>query len=305
MSIRLFRSQEDSYELESDSLDDAEIQALENETRRRILDIVSEEPSYPAAVAKKLGISKQKAYYHFEKLLDAELLEKIDERELSGGKAKVYSTAKDALHYDLNGRGEKMFLPPDNSSVERFLSPLIEEGKINGEIVVGSPEPHGEDRVRAMDGHLSGDLAAKLGNYGKMEGEVVKLDTQLKSDENYQGNYLILGGILTNTASRKFNGAFPVKFTGESFPYREARTPEEKFSDRDIGFISKVRNPEDEDSFVYLIAGIGRRGTRGAVKAFQELENIVEDYSSGSFLRTVRALDSDGDGEIDSYELLE
>lgn len=54
-----------------------------------------------------------------------------------------------------------------------------------------------------------------------------------------------------------------------------------------------------------MVAGIRNRGTRGAVKAFKNLEDITEDYTGGTFYRIVRGLDMDGDGEIDDYEVIE
>jgi len=57
-------------------LDQSKLKALNDQTRLEILKILSETPSYPSEIAEKLGISKQKAYYHFEKLKDAGLLEK-------------------------------------------------------------------------------------------------------------------------------------------------------------------------------------------------------------------------------------
>jgi len=205
---------------------------------------------------------------------------------------------------DLGGEGQKTFLPEKNRARTRFLYPLISKGKINGKIVVGSSEPHGPDQVRARDGHLAGEITAKLGNHGKLNDPITMLDTDLSRDGSYGQNLVILGGILTNTAAKYFNGDFPVKFSGEEFPYREIKAPKKTYENENIGVIAKASNPEKPEKAVYLVAGVRSSGTEAAVTAFKDLENILKNYSGGKFYKVVRGLDMDGDGRIDDYEVV-
>ena len=50
-----------------------------------------------------------------------------------------------------------------NSDLKEFLSAFILEGKFNAHFVVGSPDPHGPNKVRTRDGHYTIDLAMFLG----------------------------------------------------------------------------------------------------------------------------------------------
>lgn len=286
-------------------LDEEKLKALNDKTRLDILRNLSEKSSYPSAIAEKLGISKQKAYYHFEQLKKADLLEQDRQEKLSGGLATYYSTAHAGLLLDLGGEDQKIFLPSKTDSMEKFLSPLVKEGEFEGNIVVGSPDQHGPDQVRARDGHLAAELTMKLGGYAESDGEVVALDTEVVRDSMFNTNLLLLGGVLTNTVTKKFNSEFSARFAGESFPYHEIQTPESKYSEENIGLISKTENPQNTEKYIYTVAGIRNSGTKAAVKAFKNLEELVEGYNGGEFYVIVEGLDMDGDGKIDDYKVLE
>lgn len=302
---RFFRTEDNVVELNTESLSQERLEAINSPIRWKILELLARNPSYPAKVSKQLEIGKQKTYYHFEKLKDANLLKKQREEKHSGGLATFYKPSSGAYHLDLGGDGRRTFLPPHDKAVSRFLYPLSSKGEIQGKIVVGSSEPHGPDQVRARDGHLAGEIAAKIGNYSGVDGSVTLLDTDLSRDDDYGRNLLILGGILTNTAAKKFNGDFPVEFSGEEFPYREIRTPSETYDEGSIGVIAKSVNPVDPEKAIYLVAGVRSEGTRAAVNAFRDLESVVDDYKGGEFYRVVRGLDMDGDGRIDDHEIIE
>lgn len=302
---RFFRTGDNTFEIDTEALDEEKLNAVKSAIRLEILEILAENPSYPARVSKQLGIGKQKAYYHFEKLKEAELIEEQRKEKHSGGLATFYRPSAGAYHIDLGGEGRKTFIPGKNRALSRFLYPLVSKGRINGKIVVGSSERHGPDQVRARDGHLAGEIAGKLGNRGELCGEATMLDTDLSRDGDYGRNLLILGGVLTNTAAKHFNGDFPVSFSGEEFPYREIKTPETTYDEGDIGVVSKTVNPEDPEKAVYLVAGVRAEGTRAAVTAFRNLEELVGNYKGGEFYRVVRGLDMDGDGLIDDFEVVE
>ncbi len=286
-------------------LDGEKLKALNDKTRLKILRKLSENPSYPSEIAEELGISKQKAYYHFEKLKDANLLEQDHQEKRSGGLATYYKPANSGLLLDLGGEGKKIFVPERTESLEKFLSPLVEKGELKGKIVVGSPDQHGPDQVRARDGHLAAELSMKIGGHASTDRDVVTLDTEVVRDSLFDTSLLLLGGVLTNTVMKRFNSEFSANFSGENFPYHEIKTPESSFTDENIGIITKTANPEQPKKSIYAVAGIRSSGTRAAVKAFKNIENLVEGYRGGGFYAVVRGLDMDGDGKIDDYEVLE
>lgn len=299
---KLFRGGET---VESENLDEDKIKALSDVTRREIIRLLSGEEKYPREVARELDLEKQKTYYHFQKLKDAGLIEKTREKNVSGGSATFYTTSAPAYSFDTGLEGEKIFRPGIDSNAKNLLRPFVKNGKVRGRIVVGSPEQHGPDRVQARDGHLSGEIGLEVGKFGESNGRNVFLDTEIVRDSLFEDSMILIGGVLTNTLTRRYNEAFPVSFEGEDFPYREIKTPDSSYSEDSIGVIAKTENPENEDESVFLVAGVRSSGTEAAVLAFKNLESLVDNYRRGDFYAVVQGLDLDGDGEIDDYEVIE
>ncbi|MFB6147388.1 MAG: hypothetical protein ABEJ66_00740, partial [Candidatus Nanohaloarchaea archaeon] len=118
-----------------------------------------------------------------------------DEKK-SGGVATFYAPSSDGYILDLGSGGRKTMLPPGDEGARSFLSPMVESVTINANIVVGSPDEHGEDQVRARDGHLAGEIGAKLGNYGRCENRLTCLDTEIVSSGELERNMILVGGVL-------------------------------------------------------------------------------------------------------------
>jgi DNA-binding transcriptional ArsR family regulator len=301
MALLLNEDEDGFLKLESEELTDEMIECLRDETRREIISELAKEPSYPAEVARRLDSSKQKTYYHIKKLVEAGLIEEERSKNVSGGTATIYRASFDAVHLSFT-EGEPASLNTVPENIAQFLSPIDKE---EASIVVGSPDEHGPDRVRARDGYLAGEIGLTLGSYCRPKDISVTQDVELVRDENFEENMILLGGVLTNTVTKRFNEYFPVKFSGESFPYREISTPESTFSEENIGVITKTEHPENPDKSVFMVAGVRNKGTKAAVYAFKNLETIIEDYREGEFYAVVRGLDLDGDGEVDSFETVE
>lgn len=291
--------------IESEEISEKHFSALKDPLRLRILKSLSEEPSYPAKLAEKFDFSKQKVYYHIKKLEEAGLIEEEKKENLSGGRAIFYRPSSQAYVLDLGGEGSYFPLPEHSREVSNFLNPLVKDGKLEGSIVVGSPEKHGPDQVQALDGHLASEIAFKLGNYCRKDSMSVKLDTEIVREEELDKSMIVLGGVLTNVIAKKFNESFPAYYSSEEFPYRELETPQSSYSDGDIGVIAKTSNPEDRQEKIFMVAGIESKGTKAAVMAFSELETVVENYEAGQFYAVVRGLDLNSDGEIDDYKVIE
>ncbi len=302
--VEVFRRKGDTAErLESERLDGEKLAALQDEVRMGIMQSLAREPSYPSRIAQQLDTGKQRAYYHFRKLEEAGLIERHHQEKVSGGQATFYRPSSQAYTLDLGTAGEKVFLPEFDGKSREFLEPLVEGDEIQGVVVVGSPDQHGPDQVRARDGHLAGEICAKLGNYARPGDNITVLDTDIFRDEAFDRDMLLLGGVLTNTVTKKFNREFPAYFSGEEFPYREIETPEDTYREEAVGLVARTET--HQGNTVFLVAGIRGVGTRAAVLAFRDLESIVSDYKGGDFYRLVRGRDMDGDGRIDDYEVVE
>lgn len=292
---------DDGSYVDAEELDPGMVDALAEDNRRRILQEIGEEKAYPGEVAEALDMERQKTYYHFRILQESGLIEQVDEEKISGGSARYFSVKHPALVFDFGFQGGDL-KTRENPRAAAFLEEPMESGY---RIVVGSPDQHGPERVEAKDGHLAGEIGAKLGEYIPEDSRTVFLDTDVSFQEGLKGNLFVIGGVLTNTLCRELNGEFPVKFEEEDFPYRGLETPDDSYTEARIGFISKTENPWDEDSAVYTVAGIRGSGTLAAALAFKDLENILKDYNGGDFYTVVRGLDLDGDGDVDDYEVIE
>ena len=302
----VLRENKDETEiLEAVKLDSKKIKALSDSTRRNILEKLANQPSYPREVARQLNLEKQKSYYHFDKLEEAGLIEEERTENVSGGSAKYFKPSSPTYILDLGSEGKKVPWNSQETKTTKFLGNLINKGLLEGVIVVGSSEQHGPDQVQAKDGHLAGEVGIKLGNYCKTTNPAVKLDTEIFGNSSFDQNMILVGGVLTNTVTKKFNENFPASFEGENFPYREIKTPKNTYSEDAIGVVTKTSNPKDPEKDIFMVAGVRNQGTEAAVRAFKNLEDIVEDYGDGEFYRVVRGLDMDGDGDIDDYEVVE
>ncbi len=291
--------------VDTTELDEDKLKAVKDGTRRKILEKLAEKPDYPSNIAEKLGISKQKAHYHFKILKKADIIEKVREEKHSGGLATYYKPVSGGFILDFGGKGEKTDFKKKSGEVKKFLNPLVRHGELNGKIVVGSPDRHGPDQVRARDGHLAGEIGFKLGSYATSNQKTIIKDTEVVNSSNYNQNMLLLGGVLTNTVSKKFNHEFSASFRGEEFPYREIKTPNSSFTGEKVGIIAKTSHPEKSGCSLFLVAGVRNKGTKAAVIAFKNLEKLIEQYMSQEAYIIVRGQDIDGDGEIDDYEVLE
>ena len=106
---------------------------LENPTRRRILNRLSQEPSYSLRIGKELGLSQQLVSSHLRTMEDAGLIEAELQESTRGPKRKVYSLSKSLLItieiaprlFDL-----KMIsfdTTPDSAKLSKSSSKLLED----------------------------------------------------------------------------------------------------------------------------------------------------------------------------------
>jgi len=299
------KNPEDYSRIEAEQLDEEKIKALSDPTRLKILEKLTDSSSYPRDVSRDIKIDKQKAYYHFDKLEEAGLIEEEKTKKVSGGSATFYKPVSPAYILDLGKQGVKIPWSHADQKSTSFLQNFISEGDLDGAIVVGSPDQHGPDQVQAKDGHLAAEIGMKLGGFCNSNQPSAKLDTEIHRNSSFDQNMILVGGVLTNTVTKKFNKKFPASFEGNTFPYREISTPESTYSEDTIGMVAKTENPQDPEKDIIMVAGVRNQGTEAAVRAFKNLEDILDDYGGGDFYRVVRGLDMDGDGEIDDYEVVE
>ncbi|RMF55929.1 ArsR family transcriptional regulator [Candidatus Woesearchaeota archaeon] len=282
------------------------MKAISHPIKERILEMLNKKPMYSMEIAKKLGMQEQKVYYHINHLVDAGILEVVERKEIRGTTAKKYKPV--AMNFCVSMSKEwhelhRLMEKKDKHLLE-FLSPFIQNNELQAKIVVGSPDPHGPHKARARDGHYGIDLAVFLGQYctiGKKFSVNVDVDVDLEKGENL----IVVGGPVTNLIGAKINEYLPAKYTDKK-PWG-IQGKMKVYTDDNIGIISRITHPHNPNAKILYIAGIRFSGTKAAVIALTRFWPQVLQRFTGqkSFYSIVEGFDMDGDGRIDSVEVLE
>ncbi|MBI5223089.1 S-layer protein [Candidatus Micrarchaeota archaeon] len=288
--------------IDSTGLMEEQISALSLE-RVKILRFAAKKPVYAAEIAREMGVTIQRVYYHIRRLETAKLLVFVDYLEVNGAVAKRYKTSMNAASV-VFGEEWKTHEPEQNRAVPNYLRPFIKNEFFDGLMVLGSPDPHGKYRARASDlGML--ELSMFLGRYATFDFPLYRLDTQIKESE-LQKSLILAGGPKVNTIVAQINDKLPVRFGVENAEIKSelsGRTYSEN-----VGLIELVKNPNNPDSWILVIGGVNQQGTRAAVMAIvkksRELD-LGNSYDPGVIAKVVEGFDEDGDGIVDEVEIKE
>lgn len=282
------------------------ISLIDHPIRIKILELLNSQAMYPAELAKKLNLHEQKVYYHIKQLVNADVLQVVSKQEIRGTIAKKFSPKNMSFGVSLSKNWKKF-----NSTFEKkedylskFLDGFVKDETLNASFVVGSPDPHGPHKARARDGHYAIDLSLFFGHFANVPQDFsAKLDVDV--DMKTSGNLIIVGGPVTNLLCAKLNDFLPAKFSDEK-PWGII-TKKDTYTDENIGLIAKIQNPYNPEYKILIIAGIRFTGTKAAVMALtRHTKQVLTRYSGQKeFYAIVQGFDLDGDGKIDSIELLE
>jgi DNA-binding transcriptional ArsR family regulator len=283
-----------------------------------ILRMLSEKEMYPLEIAKSLDIHEQKVYYHIRRLEEAGAIEVVREEVKKGATAKYFRATSSAFGIDLP-QGyrpiRKLSLLSMQDKVHKFFREFIkEDGTFEGKIVVGSPMPHGPFKTSARDGHYAAHLTFFLGQFVQMPDEfAIKLDVDVKAEKEEKNSLILVGGPGTNLLAQEVNEHMPIRFdmhsSAEGFLFGglvSNRTSAVYTADN-VGLVAKIMNPWDPSRRVIVLAGNKAVGTKACVLSLTNFWNkTLRDYDGGTtFARVIQGFDLDGDGKVDSIEVLE
>lgn len=283
----------------------------------KILLTLGEKEMYPMEIARKLDIHEQKIYYHMRKLVKAKAIRKVKEEERKGAIAKYYKVNFPAFGVELpfGGQKRKMVSPSFiDKKVKRFLQPILKDGFFNGKIVVGSPDPHGPFKTSARDGHYASYLTFFLGRYAELPDEfAIKIDVDVKAEKEERNNLILVGGPGTNLLTQEINDYLPIRFNmtpskhGFLLGGLVSSETENVYTEDTMGLIAKIVNPWDKEKRVIVFAGNKAVGTKACVLAFAKFwKQALKNYQGeDNFATVIQGFDLDGDGKVDSIELLE
>jgi DNA-binding transcriptional ArsR family regulator len=276
---------------------------------QRILDLLSSGPKYPAEVARALGVYHQTAYYHVRLLERAGLIVRVKTQVIRGGEANLYALAADGYAVEFPVKGEEM---PSIASASRpkvlgrFFREFMAEGKLDAWIVVGSPVPHGAGGTQARDGHYAVQLGFALGQYvGLPTAFPVKLDVDIKAEKLLGSNLVVVGGPRTNVVAEDLNPRLPIRFREGGFWGSIVDGSGKSYTSELDCVLAKVKNPWNPVKTCVIAAGLTGAGTKAAIIGLcNEAEAVLHGYREGEFACVLRGVDKDGDGKVDSAEVL-
>jgi DNA-binding transcriptional ArsR family regulator len=297
--------------------DPQKLKMILNRLSWKILVMLSEREMYPLEVAKELGVHEQRVYYHVRKLAKAGAIKVVREEEKKGAVAKYYQAVSSAFGIELPHGYRTIqrasFLITDEQ-IRGFFEEFVKEGVFEGKIVVGSPTPHGPFKTSARDGHYASYLTFFLGQFSKMPDDfTIKLDVDLKAEKEEKNNLILVGGPGTNLLTQEANDYLPIRFNMQSsergflFGGLMSEKTSSVYTADSIGLIAKIVNPWDKTKRVIVLAGNKAVGTKACVLALTKFwKKTLNGYSGeDTFARVIQGFDLDGDGKVDSIDVLE
>jgi DNA-binding transcriptional ArsR family regulator len=284
----------------------------------KILTMLSEKEMYPLEIARQLSIHEQKVYYHIRKLAKAGAIVVKKEEKKKGATAKYYSTVSPAFGIEFP-KGYKTIhsrsLLSMDEKIQRFFQEFINgKGVLEGKIVVGSPTPHGPFKTSSRDGHYAAHLTLFMGQFAKMPMDfAIKLDVDVKAEKEEKGNLILVGGPGTNLLTQEINEYLPIRFNMQSSSQGfllgglSSNKTAHVYTADSAGLVAKIVNPWDKTKRIVVLAGNKAVGTKACVLALTNFwKKTLQEYrNEDTFATVIQGFDLDGDGKVDSIEVLE
>ncbi len=269
--------------------------------------VLGKHPGTPETVAKALKISKKAALQALEELQKAGLVDVVRSLQKKPEKSQYRRTAN-SVSFEYSDANVKLDLREKGITDEqtaKFYRKFIKDNKFDGYICVGSADPHGEYKAIARDTHYALYLSMFLGHFVDLPKTFpIVLDTDVIAKNLFKNNLIVVGGPVTNLVTRDINTHLPVKFVKEE---GWALKDKNGIHSRDYeGVIESIKNPFDKTKDIVLLGGVRHVGTLSAILAGTKFSKLTfRDYNEeNTWSVLVRGYDIDGDGEIDSVELM-
>jgi DNA-binding transcriptional ArsR family regulator len=298
--------------------DPQKLKMILNRLSWKILVMLSEKEMYPLEIAKALKIHEQKVYYHIRKLENAGAIIVAREEEKKGATAKYFKAVSPAFGIEIPQEYKvikKFSLLGMEDRIQRFFKEFVKgDSSFEGKIVVGSPTPHGPFKTSARDGHYASHLTFFIGQFVKMPDEfAIKLDVDVKAEKEEKNNMILVGGPGTNLLTQEVNEHLPIRFdmraSHEGFLLGGlvSKKTSVVYTADNVGLVAKIVNPWDSSKRIIVLAGNKAVGTKACVLALTNFwRNTLQNYEGGeTFARVIQGFDLDGDGKVDSIEVLE
>ena len=276
---------------------------------QKILALLASGPKYPAEMARSLGAHHQTVYYHVGRLEKAGLIARVKSEQIRGGEANLFALAADGYAVEFPVKGEPV--PTLRSSgrsraLGLFFKEFFSQGEFDGWIVVGSPMQHGAAGTQGRDGHYAVQLGFALGQFVNLPSRFpVKLDVDLRAEKLLSENLVVVGGPRNNVVAEELNPHLPFRFSKGGLWSAIADDEGKTYASELDCLVEKVQNPWDRTKACVVLAGLTGAGTKAAIIGVcNQADALFEGYRSGDFAAILRGEDRDGDGKVDSAEVL-
>lgn len=276
---------------------------------QKILELLASGPKYPAEMARALGTHHQTVYYHVGRLERAGFITRVKSELIRGGEANLYALSTDGYAVEFPVKGEPM---PTLQSASRskalghFFRDFFDGDRFDGCIVVGSPIQHGAGGTQARDGHYAVLLGFALGQFVSLPSNFpVKLDVDVRAEKLLGSNMVVVGGPRTNVVAEDLNPRLPIRFKQGGFWSSIVDEEGGTYSSELDCIVSKVKNPWDASKTCVVAAGLTGAGTKAAIVGICNYPDLLfKGYDSGDYSALLRGVDRDGDGKVDSVDVL-
>lgn len=276
---------------------------------QKILTLLAAGPRYPAEIARALRIHHQTIYYHVGLLEKAGLITRVSRESIRGGEANLFALSSDGYAVEFHVRGEPLptlQASTRSMSMGRFFREFCRDGELDGWIVVGSPLPHGATGIQARDGHYAIQLGFALGQFVALPVRFpVKLDVDVKAENLKGSNLIVVGGPRANVISEELNQYLPLRFKQGGFWGSIVDDQDRSYNSELDCIVAKIENPWEAGKTCVIAAGLTGAGTKAAIIGICNFADLLfQRYNSGKYACLLRGIDRDGDGKVDSVELL-
>ncbi len=271
-----------------------------NPVQMEIIELLKQREMYPLEIAEKLKLNEQNVYYHI-RMLEKMGIIKVVRTEKVRNVRKYYSLTSDSISIVFRENWKKFKAAFDDRYIT-FFEKFISNGSFNGSIVVGAPFEHGPYLTVSKDGHYATQLAFFLGSFISLPKRfIIKLDTEVKAEEAFHRNLILIGGPITNVITNELNKKLPVRFGWKT--QWQLISKKKTYSGDFDGVIEKINNPWDKNYEIILLAGLHAEGTKAVILALtQHPEKVLEKFGT---YKIIRGIDKDGDGKVDDIKIME
>jgi hypothetical protein len=134
----------------------------------------------------------------------------------------------------------------------------------------------------------------------------------VKAEKEESNNLILVGGPGTNLITQELNEFLPIRFNmmpsehGFLLGGLVSEKTKKVYTADNIGLIARIANPWNRKKSVIILAGNKAVGTKACVLALTKFwKKTLKNFDAEKFAVVIQGFDLDGDGKVDSIEVLE